>query len=147
MLGSNVLKPRPTGTVWKAGGVANVSWYIAFNHGGGYKYRICPASEPLTEACFQKPEHQLEFASDESLVKFTTGDVRIKTIIEPQTGWALNPIPNNGHAGSTCDSYDGRPCAGCPTQPSMAEAAKANMTNIGCPGAWYARCRTGYLSL
>ena len=27
-LGSFVLKPRPTGTVWKAGGTANVSWYI-----------------------------------------------------------------------------------------------------------------------
>ena len=46
-------------TVWQSGGVANVSWYIAFNHGGGYKYRICPKSEQLTEACFAKPEHQV----------------------------------------------------------------------------------------
>ena len=58
-LGSYVLKPRPSGTVWQSGGVANVSWYIAFNHGGGYKYRICPKSEQLTEACFAKPEHQV----------------------------------------------------------------------------------------
>jgi hypothetical protein len=34
-LGSHVLKPRPTGTVWKAGGLVNASWYMAFNHGGG----------------------------------------------------------------------------------------------------------------
>lgn len=27
---------------------------IRFNHGGGYSYRLCPASEPLTEECFQK---------------------------------------------------------------------------------------------
>ena len=59
MLGSHALKSRPTGTVWKAGSAQNVSWYIAFNHGGGYKYRICPASERLTEACFLKPEHQV----------------------------------------------------------------------------------------
>ena len=31
-LGSDKLKPRPTGITWKAGGTANVSWYIAFNH-------------------------------------------------------------------------------------------------------------------
>ena len=34
-LGSHALKKRPTGVVWKSGGLANVSWYIAFNHGGG----------------------------------------------------------------------------------------------------------------
>ena len=42
-LGSITLKPRPTGITWKAGGLANVSWYIAFNHGGGYKYVQCSA--------------------------------------------------------------------------------------------------------
>lgn len=42
-LGSYVLKPRPTGIVWERGSHVNVSWYIAFNHGGGYKYR-CVAS-------------------------------------------------------------------------------------------------------
>jgi hypothetical protein len=26
-LGSQVLKPRPTGIVWRAGSVVNVSWY------------------------------------------------------------------------------------------------------------------------
>lgn len=36
-LGSHALKKRPTGTVWKSGGLVNVSWYIAFNHGGGCK--------------------------------------------------------------------------------------------------------------
>ena len=29
-LGSHALKKRPSGVVWKSGGLANVSWYIAF---------------------------------------------------------------------------------------------------------------------
>lgn len=29
-LGSFQLKERPTGIVWRSGGLANVSWYIAF---------------------------------------------------------------------------------------------------------------------
>ena len=58
-LGSYVLRPRETGATWTAGAVVNVSWYIAFNHGGGYKYRVCPRASQLTEACFQRPEHAL----------------------------------------------------------------------------------------
>ena len=29
-------------------------WQITANHGGGYQYRLCPASEKITEECFQK---------------------------------------------------------------------------------------------
>jgi hypothetical protein len=86
------LPEMPTGTVWKAGGVAPVVWQVRFNHGGGCvypppppplrppvpppravspadadvglrsawlgavhadAYRLCPASDNLTEACFQ----------------------------------------------------------------------------------------------
>ena len=61
------LPPMPTGTVWKIGGEAEVSWNVRNNHGGGYQYRLCPASEPLTEACFQK--HPLEFVQDKQYVK------------------------------------------------------------------------------
>jgi len=116
-LGSKVLKPRPTGTTWMAGGVANASWYIAFNHGGGYKYRICPKSEELTESCFQKPEHQLEFASNEHIVLFKEGPQSIpSTIVESGggKGWARNPIPMPNFVGSDCDDMKGHPCGGCP---------------------------------
>ena len=34
-LGTAVLKPRPTGTVWKRGGTAKARWQITANHGGG----------------------------------------------------------------------------------------------------------------
>jgi hypothetical protein len=52
-LGSN-LPVTATGTVWKAGGTGLTGWFIRANHGGGYQFRLCPRSEPLTEECFQK---------------------------------------------------------------------------------------------
>lgn len=116
-LGSYVLKPRDMGTVWKAGGTVNVSWYIAFNHGGGYKYRICPKSEQLTEACFQRPEHQIEFASDEHVVQFSTGPKSIPNTIVKEgggLGWMRSPIPMPNFVGSDCDDMKGHPCHGCP---------------------------------
>ena len=48
---------------------------------GTDKYRICPANQRLTESCFAMPEHQLEFADEVSIVKFATGDRRIKKTI------------------------------------------------------------------
>jgi len=116
-LGSYVLKPRHSGTVWKAGGVANVSWYIAFNHGGGYKYRICPKTEQLTEECFQRPEHGLEFAEEEHVVMFKDGPKRIPATVVKEgggIGWARNPIPMPNFVGSDCDDMQGHPCHGCP---------------------------------
>ena len=38
-LGSHVLPPAPSGTIWKAGSSVEVTWGIRFNHGGGYSYR------------------------------------------------------------------------------------------------------------
>jgi hypothetical protein len=58
-LGSVQLEELPTDAVWTIGGEAEVIWQILANHGGGYQYRLCPADEPLTEACFQK--HPLGF--------------------------------------------------------------------------------------
>ena len=51
-LGSK-LAPTAPGATWKAGDVVEVAWTLQANHGGGYSYRLCPADEPLTEACFQ----------------------------------------------------------------------------------------------
>jgi hypothetical protein len=52
-LGTKVLKPRPSGTVWKRGGVEKARWQYTASHGGGYQYRLCPANKPLTEECFK----------------------------------------------------------------------------------------------
>ena len=45
-----------TGAQWKIGGVAEVTFTIENNHGGGYA-QLCPAGEPLTE----EVGHHLEF--------------------------------------------------------------------------------------
>ena len=60
------LPPLDTGTVWTAGGEEPVVFAVKFNHGGGYSYRLCPADEELTEACFQK--HPLDFAPKQALL-------------------------------------------------------------------------------
>lgn len=99
--GSEVL-PEGRATVWKAGGLADVSWSIAAQHGGGYQYRLCPkkAGVPLTEECFQA--HPLAFAGDHHFVRFNDGSVPTFHInaTELSTGtlpagstWRRNPIP------------------------------------------------------
>jgi len=114
-LGSTTLKPRQTGVTWKRGGVANVSWYIAFNHGGGYSYRLCPATSKLTEECFQA--NQLEFASDEHVVLFANGSKSIPATVVKSgggKGWMVSPVPMPNFVGSVCDKGDGHPCPhGC----------------------------------
>ena len=71
----------------------------------------------LSEECFQKPEHQLEFASNEHVVKFKSGDRRIPNTIVREgggIGWMVNPIPMPNFVGSDCDDMSGHPCGGCP---------------------------------
>jgi len=65
------LKPMDTGTVWTIGGEVEVSWQVRNNHGGGYSYRLCPADEDLTEACFQQTP--LQFNRDKSFLVFANG--------------------------------------------------------------------------
>ena len=38
----------------QAGSEVEVGWWILAQHGGGYSYRLAPASEPLTEKALQK---------------------------------------------------------------------------------------------
>ena len=49
-LGSKVLAPRPTGTVWKRGSLAKARWEITANHGGGC---ACYFFSPLALLFFQ----------------------------------------------------------------------------------------------
>ena len=97
-LGSKVLPPAPSGTVWTAGSAVEVSWGIRFNHGGGYQYRLCPASEHLTEECFARTP--LEFVRDAQQLMFNNGTrlpvagvfVDVGTTPAGST-WARNPVP------------------------------------------------------
>jgi len=98
-LGSLVLPPRPTGTVWTAGGLAEVSWTMRTNHGGGYQWRIAPANGPLTEQEFQKTPLGFEGMASlrwggQSGKRLYFNAMRVSQGTVPQgSTWAMNPLP------------------------------------------------------
>lgn len=69
--GSVVLKPGPAVETWARGASVEVAWGIRFNHGGGYQYRLCPASEALTEECFMRMP--LEFNRSMQQLRWNNG--------------------------------------------------------------------------
>lgn len=87
-------------TEWQAGSVQEVSWGFNANHGGGYAYRLCPASEEPTEACFQK--HHLQFVNNQTWLQ-KRGNKNKRTAFKatpvsegtspPGSIWMKNPIP------------------------------------------------------
>jgi hypothetical protein len=157
-LGSKVLPPAPSGTVWRAGGTEQTAITIRANHGGGYSFRLCPASEPLTEACMQKlplafvPGRQtLRWSNGTSLVirgNYTTDGTSPKG-----SSWAQNPLPysNAGnppefkppcHERSGCAAGVGAECkpaaaAACAPKPLSSGAAEGYTS---CANAF---CSTG----
>jgi len=120
-LGSQVLKPRPSGTVWRRGETAKTRWQYTASHGGGYQYRLCPASQPLTEECFQKTP--LEFAlPHQHTVLFADRSVTINATVVAVgggKGWVMNPIPSYESDFVSCDyvvpegEHCGWHCPGC----------------------------------
>eukprot|EP00038_Savillea_parva_P031980 m.92554 g.92554 ORF g.92554 m.92554 type:complete len:391 (-) comp9961_c0_seq3:1265-2437(-) len=106
-LGSVVLKPRPSGTVWKRGAVEKARWEYTASHGGGYQYRLCPANKPLTEDCFKAMP--LRFAEPhQHTVVFAARTVDINATVVPHsvtgTGdWMKNPIPSFASDYVACD--------------------------------------------
>eukprot|EP01051_Picozoa_sp_SAG22_P004954 SAG22_NODE_281_length_13064_cov_13.367605_7_plen_378_part_00 len=96
--GSEVLKQGPPAETWVRGTSVEVAWGIRFNHGGGYQYRLCPASEPLTEACFMRAP--LEFVRTKQQLRWNNGTslsipgTWVDTGTNPPgSTWARNPIP------------------------------------------------------
>lgn len=70
--------------------------------GGGYSYRLCPANEPLTEACFQRTP--LKFDRSKQALKWNNGSLTYPmgaqavfvdgNVTWPRgSEWARNPIP------------------------------------------------------
>merc|ERR1719289_709974 len=122
----------PNGVVWRPGTTVEVTWQITANHGGGYQYRLCPATEPLTEECFQK--HPLDFNTTAQQLQFINGTrLPIKgTFVNEGTlpegsMWAMNPIPPRclggkcSHNNPFCEpcplSVEGRDCTSCDDNP------------------------------
>ena len=129
-LGSKVLKPRPSGTVWKRGDTVKARWQMTARHGGGYQFRLCPADAPLTEACFQKTP--IPFAKPaRHRVLFKDREVDLPALVvgdeSPAAGWMRMPFPNfDVHpcdyavpAGSHC----GNVCPKCGPPEYAADAA------------------------
>mmetsp|Transcript_117046 Transcript_117046/g.342835 ORF Transcript_117046/g.342835 Transcript_117046/m.342835 type:complete len:359 (+) Transcript_117046:60-1136(+) len=121
-LGSKVLPEYPSSTIWKAGGLGEVTWQVTANHGGGYSYRLCPASGPLTEECFQK--YPLKFASPQSIVSKDGKRMEINGTYTTEgttprgSMWALNPIPPRCLSG---DCRKGKPCRPASEDPLCAK--------------------------
>jgi len=110
-LGSKVLPKRPSGIVWRKGSVINTSWQNTAEHGGGYQYRLCPASEALTEDCFQRMP--LEFATPDKhqlifndTAKNRMIDARVVPNSVTGTGdWMMNPLPYGDENCHGCCDY------------------------------------------
>ena len=87
--------PRPTGI----GAVARVHVQ------GGYQFRLCAASEALTEECFQRTP--LEFATPHThTVVFQNHSVVINATVVAEgggKGWMKNPIPSYQSDFVSCD--------------------------------------------
>jgi hypothetical protein len=82
---------------------------VGSNHGGGYAYSLCPASEPLTEECFQKltlpfvgKHHTIRHMDNFSQYVIPAMQVSEGTF-PPGSTWRRNPIPAcNCDAGKQC---------------------------------------------
>jgi len=121
--GSLVLPAAPSGTVWKAGESYEVSWTIEANHGGGYQYRIAPASD-LSEASFQRTplkfvgQQKLRYGGSNGTVITINGTYLSEGTSPAGSTWVRNPIPrnDNGQTGQgfavPCDESKGIICHG-----------------------------------
>lgn len=139
MRGSDLPK-MPLGVEWKLGGSAEVTWQVRNNHGGGYQYRLCPASEVLTEDCFQR--HPLKFFQDQQAIVFPNGTLTpirgtfVNVGTQPKgSTWAMIPLPptwlgprclpgpnDTNSTPNGCEAWEGGyhaigPCKPCPMTP------------------------------
>ena len=105
-LGSIVLKPRPSGTVWKRGTVALARQQSTAAHGGGYIYRLCPANETLSEECFNRMPLEFAFPNKHTL-RFADPklDREINATLVTEgggKGWMIYPWPSPGDGDCMC---------------------------------------------
>jgi hypothetical protein len=129
-LGTKVLKPRPSGTVWKVGAVERTRIEVTAAHGGGYIYQICPAetvnkgSAAAIEKCFASTPLKFAPAAHGGFTHLVihadpSKDYEINATIVAEgggAGWAIHPWPYG--SGAPCDwnpSIHGEHCHwGCP---------------------------------
>ena len=122
-----------------------MSWGIRYNHGGGYQYRLCPAGEPLTEACFQKLP--LEFDRGAQQLQWNNG-TRLSipgTWVDqgtnpPGSTWSMNPIPRINWGSSRNPAGSGS-CGSVPRDANCTQfpppCAEGFWNETGRPLPWY----------
>ena len=135
-LGSRVLPPSPSGTVWTAGASVEVAWGTRYNHGGGYIYRLCAVGEPLTEACFfrtvlpfDRTAQQLEWSNG---TRWPIAGVWVdEGTYPPGSTWARNPIPRINFDSSSSGQPAG--ASGCEKSPITGGAVGPNCRQFDPP--------------
>jgi len=144
------LPERPTGVQWQIGGEATVSWRVRNNHGGGYQYRLCPASEELSEECFQR--HPLDFVPEKAGFLFEDGSYELIEPVHVNVGvlplgstWARIPVAPT-KLGPYCIAGPNDD----PNAPNSCAAKNNPITPCGCtpcpqtPGSDCSRCDNCY---
>ena len=131
--GTDVLPRGPPTATWTQGAEVEVSWAIEANHGGGYQYRLCPAENATTEACFQRMP--LPFVGQQGLrwygrdspdaiaISFK-GVYVTEGVSPPGAAWAMNPIPRNDE-GQTGKGFAPR-CTNASMCQGMEDGSNAN---------------------
>ena len=108
-----VLRPRPTGTVWKAGTNATVRWQLTANHGGG-EFARRPRGSGMPEPRPTQPRRALFCRSWPPCARGQPP----RPSARPRAGAGVpRPAPRQVFArlvgmgaGSDCSSRLGRPC-------------------------------------
>ena len=121
-----------------------------FVDGGGYAYRLCPASMPLTEECFKA--HHLDFVPEKAGLLFEDGSVEMIQPVHvnqgttpPNSTWAMIPVAPT-KLGPTCipGPHDD------PKAPNSCDPKNNPTTPCGCtpcpqtPGSDCSRCDNCY---
>ena len=120
---------------------------MRYNHGGGYSYRLCPASEPLTEECFQR--HHLDFDPTKQVLKWNNGSLTYpmgdKAVFvsgnvtnPPGSMWAKNPIPR------IWDSKKGLANASACRGPSAVKNPQPGCLAFPAPCPWDTYAKSGF---
>lgn len=86
-----------TREIWQRGTTVEVAHAITANHGGGYAFRLCPAGDKPSEACFQA--NHLAFADNMTTVRKINGQTisipSLSFITPAGSDWKRNPIPKD----------------------------------------------------
>ena len=148
---------------YKLGGIAEVTWQIRNNHGGGYQYRIAPLPAKFTDLK-ESDFKPLDFVETEQAIVFPDGKTLklnasqttfVKEGTLPEGGtWSLMPMPptalgpcciagpndtattpNKCIKGENCHGTPKGPCHACPQTPGT-DCSRCDQVSTVEPGRY-----------